>query len=168
MTNPQVVADNKVVLFHYTLTNSEGEVLDSSEGEEPLPYLQGAGNIVPGLERQMAGRAVGDKFKAVVPPEEGYGLVEGPGPQALPRDAFPPGFEIEEGMPIMAETEQGFPLTLWITGIERDQVYVDTNHPLAGQTLHFDVEIVHIRDANEGELEHGHPHGAHGDEDHHH
>jgi FKBP-type peptidyl-prolyl cis-trans isomerase SlyD len=167
MTNEQVVADNKVVLFHYTLTNDAGDVLDTSEGDEPLAYLQGAGNIVPGLERQMAGRSVGDKFEAVVPPEEGYGVLEGPGPQPLSRGAFPPGVEIEEGMPFMAETEQGMPITLWVTRVEKTQVFVDTNHPLAGETLHFQVEITHIRDANAVELAHGHPHGAHGDEDHH-
>lgn len=160
------VATGKVVLFHYTLTDATGVVLDSSDGQEPMPYLHGAGNIVPGLERQMADRPAGDRFKAVVPPEEGYGLPQGPGPQAVPRDAFPEDIEIEEGMPFMAESDDGDVISLWVTRVEDDTIWVDKNHPLAGQTLHFDIEIVEIRDATEEEVAHGHPHGAHGDEGH--
>lgn len=162
----QSVAAGKVVLFHYTLTDATGAVLDSSDGQDPMPYLHGAANIVPGLERQMLDRVAGDRFKAVVPPEEGYGLPEGPGPQSVPRDAFPDDLEIEEGMPFMAESEDGDVISLWVTSVEADTIWVDKNHPLAGQTLHFDIEIVEIRDATDEERAHGHPHGAHGDEGH--
>ncbi|MBA2661155.1 MAG: peptidylprolyl isomerase [Bradymonadaceae bacterium] len=168
MANDQLVAQDKVVLIHYTLKNGDGEVLDSSLDTDPMPYLHGAGNIVPGLERQLEGKSVGDKFIAEVPPEEGYGLAEGPGPQALPRNTFPPNVDIEEGMAFMAQGPSGQPIPLWVTAIDDEQVYVDTNHPLAGETLFFDVEIVRIREANSDELNHGHPHGLDGTEGHHH
>ncbi len=151
----------KVVFFHYTLSDESGEIIDSSEGAEPLPYLHGAGNIVPGLERQMVGKQVGDRFKAVVPAEEGYGVPEGPGPQAIPRDAFPEDAELEEGMPFTAEDEDGNELPLWIVSVEDDAVIVDQNHPLAGVELHFDIHITDMRDATPEEIEHGHPHGTH-------
>ena len=162
--NP-TIETGKVIYFHYTLTDENGELIDSSEGSEPLPYLHGAGNIVPGLERQMLGHTVGDRFRAVVPPEEGYGLAEGPGPQGVPRDAFPEDAEIEEGMQFMAEDEEGQVVPLWVVGIEEGIVIVDRNHPLAGTTLHFHVEITEIRDATETEVAHGHPHGEHSHED---
>ena len=162
MSLPTVTA-GKVVFFHYTLRDEHGEVLDTSEGSLPLPYLHGSGNIVPGLERQMAGRAVGDRFAAVVPPEEGYGVPEGPGPQAIPRDAFPDDAELEEGMQFMAEDDDGETIPLWVLSIEEDSIVVDRNHPLAGTTLHFQVEITEIRDATEDEIDHGHPHGTHVD-----
>lgn len=158
------IQPGKVVFFHYTLTDETGEIIDSSEGSEPLPYLHGAGNIVPGLERQMVGRQVGDRFRAVVPPEEGYGVPEGPGPQAIPREAFPEDAELEEGMQFMAEDEEGNAMPLWVVSLEEaDVVIVDQNHPLAGVTLHFDVQITELRDATEDELAHGHPHGTHVD-----
>lgn len=162
-TSSATIEAGKVVFFHYTLTDESGEVIDSSEGAEPLPYLHGAGNIVVGLERQMEGRSVGDHFKAVVPPEEGYGVPEGPGPQAIPRDAFPEDADLEEGMQFMAEDEDGESMPLWIVSIEEDAVIVDQNHPLAGVTLHFDIQITELRDATEDEIAHGHPHGTHVD-----
>lgn len=162
------ISNGKVVFFHYTLTDADGEVIDSSEGMEPMPYLHGADNIVPGLERQMLGRKVGDRFKAVVPAAEGYGEVEGPGPQAIPRDAFPEDAELEEGMQFHAQDEEGNEMPLWVVSIEDDTVLVDQNHPLAGVELHFQVEIVDMRDATEIEIAHGHPHGTHIDFDHDH
>ncbi|MFU8804054.1 MAG: FKBP-type peptidyl-prolyl cis-trans isomerase [Bradymonadaceae bacterium] len=160
------VAEDKIVTFHYTLKNKDGEVLDTSSDGDPHLYLQGAGNIVPGLERQMEGKSVGDKFKAEVAPEDGYGLREGPGPQPIGRDSFPLDAEIEEGMVFLAETPDGQSMPLWVTDVKEDVVFVDTDHPLAGETLYFDVEIVGVRDAKKEELEHGHPHGPHGDEAH--
>lgn len=159
--NPLKIEAGKVVFFHYTLTDESGTVIDSSEGSEAMPYLHGSDNIVPGLERRMQGRAVGDRFKAIVPPEEGYGVQEGPGPQAVSRDIFPEDAELEEGMQFSAEDDDGETFPLWIVSIEGDTVVVDANHPLAGVTLHFDVEIVDIRDATEEEVAHGHPHGTH-------
>lgn len=162
---PASVASNKVVSIHYTLTNDDGDVLDSSSGGEPLAYLHGAGNIVPGLERQIEGKSVGDKFDAVVPPSEGYGERTGPAPQAISRDAFG-DVEVEPGMSFVIEDDDGNQTPLWIVDVEEEHVYVDANHPLAGETLHFAVEVIEIRDATAAELAHGHVHGD--GHDHHH
>jgi FKBP-type peptidyl-prolyl cis-trans isomerase SlyD len=156
------VEAGKVVSFHYTLTNDSGEVLDSSTGRDALPYLHGGGNIVPGLEKQMAGKAVGDSFDAVVPPTEGYGERSGPEPQAVERSAFPDDAPLQKGMQFVAQTPDGQHIPLWVDRIEGDTVFVDHNHPLAGVTLHFAVEITEIRDATAEEQAHGHPHGPGG------
>lgn len=159
---------DKVVHIHYTLTNDNGDELDTSRGDEPLPYLHGHGNIVPGLENALAGKAVGFKETIVVSPEEGYGAHDGSAPQQVPLDAFPGDFEVEEGMQFVVENELGEHIPVWVVGVEEDHVLLDTNHPLAGETLHFAVEVVKIRAATPEELHHGHPHGLEGDEGHHH
>jgi FKBP-type peptidyl-prolyl cis-trans isomerase SlyD len=139
-------------------------VLDASEGREPLTYLHGVGNIVAGLEKAMTGKKAGDKFQVDVSPEEGYG-VHNPGlVQVVPRDAFRGVDKLEAGMQFRADSERG-PMTVVITSIERDKVTVDGNHPLAGATLHFAVEITEVREASVEEVLHGHVHGAGG---HHH
>lgn len=161
MTNESVAA-GKVVIFHYTVTNDAGDVLDTSVGAEPLPYLHGSGNIVPGLESAMDGHTVGDTFKATISPEEGYGERTGPGPQPVPRAAFPADLDLQPGMQFAATTESGATIPVWIVRVAEDVVHVDTDHPLAGETLHFDVEIVDIRDATAEEIAHGHPHGRDG------
>uniref|UniRef100_UPI000B28A9EC FKBP-type peptidyl-prolyl cis-trans isomerase n=1 Tax=Aeromonas hydrophila TaxID=644 RepID=UPI000B28A9EC len=155
------IAQNAVVSFHYTLTNNEGEVLDSSEGREPLAYIHGAGNIVPGLEKELDGKTSGDKLKVAVSPEEGYGDVQEALVQEVPREAFQGVEEIEAGMQFQAQT-QGGPLMVTVTKVEGDTVTVDGNHPLAGETLNFDVEITNVREASAEELEHGHVHGEGG------
>ena len=159
------VASGKVVSVHYTLTNVQGEVLDSSAGHEPMDYLHGAGNIVPGLERQLTGRAAGDRFDVVVAAKDGYGERVGPGPQPVPRSAFPKGAHIEVGTQFMAEEPGKDPVPLWVTKVEPNTIHVDQNHPLAGEELRFAIEIVAIRDATAEERKHGHPHGPGG---HHH
>lgn len=151
------VANHRVVQFQYTLKNDAGEVLDSSHGGEPLTYLHGAHMIVPGLERHLAGHQVGDKFVAVVSPSEGYGEYVQPGPQPLPRASFPEGMDLEVGMSFPVEAESGERFPVWITQIEDEQVFVDANHPLAGQNLHFSVEVTNIRDATAEEIDAGHP-----------
>jgi FKBP-type peptidyl-prolyl cis-trans isomerase SlyD len=161
------IAQNSVVAFHYTLTNDAGEVLDSSEGREPLTYLHGAGNIVPGLEKELEGHAAGEKIQATVTPEEGYGEKQSQLVQEVPRDAFQGVESVEPGMQFQAQT-QGGPLMVTVTQVEGDTVIVDGNHPLAGQTLNFDVEIAEVRAASEEEVEHGHVHGegdSHGEGD---
>ncbi|MGJ8526727.1 FKBP-type peptidyl-prolyl cis-trans isomerase SlyD [Halomonadaceae bacterium LMG 33818] len=157
------IAPNSVVAFHYTLTNDQGEVLDSSEGREPLSYLQGKGNIIPGLERQLEGHKAGDKVKVRVEPAEGYGEVQPQLVQEVPRSSFQGVENVEPGMQFQAQTEGG-PLLVTVTKVEGDTVTVDGNHPLAGQPLNFDVAIDSVRDASEEELEHGHVHGPEGHE----
>ncbi len=157
-----MIKENSVVTMHYELKNAEGEVLDSSKGQEPLVYLQGAGNIIVGLEEELAGKNVGDNVAAVVAPEKGYGMPVDALIQTVPREAF--GDEIDKvdvGMRFQAETEQG-PVPVVVTAMDESTVTVDGNHPLAGQELHFDVSITEIRDATAEEIEHGHAHGPDG------
>lgn len=155
------IAQNSVVAFHYTLTNDQGEVLDSSEGREPLTYLHGAGNIIPGLEKELEGRENGEKLQVAVNPEEGYGETQPSLVQEVPRDSFQGVESIEPGMQFQAQT-QGGPLMVTVTKVEGDTVVVDGNHPLAGQKLNFDVEIAEVREATPEEAEHGHVHGEGG------
>ena len=142
------IADNKVALIHYTLTNTAGEVLDSSEGAEPLSYLHGHGNLIPGLEKQLLGKQQGDALEVQVAAEEAYGPVVEEMVQTVPRDAFDGVEEIAVGMRFEASTAGG-----------PENVTIDGNHPLAGQALSFKVEVVEVREPNEDELEHGHVHG---------
>lgn len=160
-----VIADGKVVSIHYTLTGADGELYDSSKGADPLDYLHGARNIVPGLESGLLGKAVGESVQLRLAPEEGYGARDPKGIQRVPREAFPDDIELEPGMQFSAEDESGGNATIWIAAIDGETVTIDQNHPLAGKTLCFDVRVEAIRDATMEELEHGHPHGPHG---HHH
>jgi len=162
------VEAGKVVFIHFTLKNDAGETIDSSDGNEPLIYLYGADNIVPGLEQELTGKKVGDKVSTVIPAAEGYGERDEAGAQRVPRDEFPAEMEIEVGMPFHAETGDGAMITVWVTAVTDDLVELDMNHPLAGENLHFDVEVVKIREATANELEHGHPHGEDGTAAHHH
>ncbi len=155
------IADRNVASFHYTLTNDGGDVLDSSREREPLAYLHGAGNIVPGLEKAMAGRESGDTFKVDVEPQEGYGPRHEELIQTVPMKAFQGVPEVKPGMQFQANGPQG-PMLVTVADVNGDEVRVDGNHPLAGQTLHFDVEVTDVREATEEELTHGHVHGAGG------
>lgn len=158
------IAQNSVAAFHYTLTDDDGQVIDSSQGREPLAYLHGKGNIVLGLEKQMEGREVGAKFVADVAPEEGYGARQEELMQQVPRAAFQGVDDIQPGMQFQGNGPQG-PINVTVSKIENDVVFIDANHPLAGKTLHFTIEVTDVRDATAEELEHGHVHGAGG---HHH
>jgi FKBP-type peptidyl-prolyl cis-trans isomerase SlyD len=162
--NIMQIAQNSVVSFHYTLTDDQGQVLDSSQGREPLVYLQGVGQIVPGLEKAMEGRQVGDQFKVDVAPEEGYGVHHAELMQEVPREAFQGVQDIQPGMQFQGRGPQGV-INVTVTKVEDDKVHIDGNHPLAGQTLHFDVEVTDVRQATDEELSHGHVHGEGG---HHH
>ena len=158
------IAERTVASFHYTLTNDAGDVIDSSSGHAPLTYLHGAGNIVPGLEKAMNGRLAGDSFQVVVPADEGYGQ---PNPmliQVVPRAAFQGIDELAVGMEFQAHTPQG-PMSVAIAKIEGEEITVDGNHPLAGKTLHFAIEVTEVREASVEEVLHGHVHGEGG---HHH
>ncbi len=157
------IANNHVVSFHYTLTNAEGEKLDQSQGE-PLVYLHGAGNIIPGLEKALLGKTVGEKFTVTVPAAEGYGEYNVDLVQEVPAKMFQGVENIQPGMQFQAQTEDGIQIVT-VKAVEGENVVVDANFPLAGQDLTFDVEIVEIREATQEELDHGHVHGAGG---HHH
>lgn len=152
------------VSFHYTLTDDAGAVVDSSRGGEPLAYLHGAGNIVPGLEDALSGRGAGEQFKVSIAPEQGYGARIEALVQKMPRSMFEgmPGPEI--GMQFQAESNMG-PVMVTVIAVDEDSVTLDGNHAMAGATLHFEVEVVAVRAASAEELEHGHVHGAGG---HHH
>ena len=156
------VAKNKVVSIHYTLKDDAGEVIDSSEGHEPMLYLHGFENIVPGLEAALEGKQAGENVQVSISPVEGYGERDDSMQQVVPREAFQGVDNLEAGMQFRAETEDGHHIVT-VTAVEGDEVTVDGNHPLAGETLNFDVTIVEVRDATPEELEHGQVHGPGGE-----
>ena len=157
------IENRKVVTLDYTLTDESGDVLDTSKGGDPLVYLHGAGNIVPGLEVALNGKDEGDSFKVIVEPPEGYGERDEELLQTVPKDRL--GDEkLEVGMQFQATGPEG-PTLLTVVSVQGDQVTLDANHPLAGKTLAFDVTVIAVRDATLEELTHGHVHGEGG---HHH
>jgi len=151
------ISNNAVVTIDYTLKNTNGETLDSSEGADPLDYLHGAGNIIPGLEKSLEGKETGDDVSAVVSPEEGYGLRDDALMQSVPRSAFGDVKDIQVGMRFTAQTDQG-PVSVAIAAVDEENVVVDRNHPLAGQELHFEVSVTNVRAATAEEIDHGHVH----------
>ncbi|HIE40141.1 MAG TPA: peptidylprolyl isomerase [Thiomicrorhabdus sp.] len=154
------IEKNNVVQIEYTLTNAEGEVMDASNGN-PLAYLHGHSNLIPGLEAELEGKQKGDKFNITIPAAQAYGERVDALIQTVPNDMFQGVDNLEVGMRFEAQSEQGMH-SVEITAIEGDQVTVDGNHPMAGLTLTFDVEIMDVRAATPEEVEHGHAHGAGG------
>ena len=155
------ISENKVVSFHYTLTNDNGDVLDTSDGRDPLAYIQGKGHIISGLEDEMLEKNVGDKFTVTIPPEKAYGLRDDTLIDQVPKNIFEGIDDIQIGMQFQAKTPQGVQL-ITVVGITDDSVKIDGNHPLAGEQLTFHVEITQVREATPEELEHGHVHtGGH-------
>lgn len=148
------IADNDVVTIHYTLKDEADKVIDSSTGGEPLAYLHGHGNIVPGLERELSGRSVGDRLQVRVPAAEGYGEYDRALVQKVPRRALQGIANLRVGLRLQAGQQ-----AVTVTHLAGDMVTLDGNHPLAGQNLHFEVEITAVRPATEEELAHGHVHG---------
>jgi FKBP-type peptidyl-prolyl cis-trans isomerase SlyD len=159
-----LIAQDKVVLIHYTLTDDAGKVLDSSSGGDPLAYMHGQGNIIAGLEKALEGRQAGDRLAVRVEPAEGYGARDETLVQQVPRRQFG-GAKVQPGMQFHAQTAGGHARVVTVTHIQGDMVTVDANHPLAGEVLNFDVEVTEVRDATAEEIEHGHVHGPGG---HHH
>jgi FKBP-type peptidyl-prolyl cis-trans isomerase SlyD len=155
---------NHVVSIHYTLKGDGGEVIDSSAGGEPLAYLHGHGNLVPGLERELTGKNAGDRLQVKISPADGYGEYDPQLVQRVPRRTLKGVGNVRVGMRLHAQTDHG-PKPVTVTQISGDMVTLDGNHPLAGKNLNFDVEIAAVRAATEEELSHGHVHGAGG---HHH
>ncbi len=151
------ISDNTAVSIHYTLTNSAGEKLDSSVGGEPLEYLHGAGNIIPGLEDALTGKEEGDKFKITIDAENAYGEKQAEMIQVVPKNMFD-GMPVEPGMQFQAQVSHG-PGIITVVEVNGDEVTIDGNHPLAGEDLTFDVEVMNVRQATEDEISHGHIHG---------
>lgn len=156
------VEQNAVVTFDYTLTDQRGQVIESTEGDEPLAYLHGHRNIIAGLEKALEGKAEGDRIHVSLPPAEAYGDRDEALVQTLPRSAFEGVDKLEVGMTFHAQAGEDDHV-VQVTDVSEDGVTVDGNHPLAGEPLTFDVEIKEIRPATEEELQHGHVHGAHGE-----
>ena len=156
-SKPTQVADDVVVTIDYTLT-VDGEVLDSSEEEGPLEYLQGHQNIIPGLERELAGMKVGGSKNLTVAPEDGYGEVDQEAIMDVPLSEFPEEVPLEEGFELEVTDKDGDIMLAKIVGMGETTVKLDTNHPLAGKTLHFEVKVVDLRPATDEELTHGHVH----------
>ncbi len=150
-----------VGIIHYTLRDDEGKTIDTSEAEAPLEYLHGFQNIVPGLEAALAGKKVGDNFKVSVEPEQGYGDLDPSLVQELPKDMFQGVDQVEVGMAFHAETQNGIQ-TVEVIEVDEETVTIDGNHPLAGQTLNFEIEVVGVREATPDELQHGHVHSEEG------
>lgn len=155
------VDENRVVMFHYTLKNDAGEEIESSRGGDPLAYIHGQGNIITGLENALSGKSVGDEFEVEVAPEEAYGERDDRLVQEVSREIFEGVDEVQVGMQFRAESQAGEQMVT-VTDVEGEEVTVDGNHPLAGETLHFVVEVTGVREATEEELEHGHPHTGDG------
>ena len=158
------IAADSVVLIHYTLKDDSGEVIDSSGGGEPLAYIQGHGNLVPGLEKALEGMQDGNTVAVTVAPADGYGNRDEALVQRVPKRTLQGSGDIRKGMQFQARTDDGMRL-FTVTAVAGDMVTLDGNHPLADKTLHFDIDVVSVRDATAEELQHGHVHGAGG---HHH
>lgn len=160
------ITKDKVVSIDYTLTDPQGQVLDSSEGRQPLSYLQGKGNIIAGLERELEGKQSGDQMQVTIAPADAYGERDERLIQAIPREAFSGIENIEPGMQFQAQSPTGQRAVVRVVEVAGDQVTVDANHPLAGVPLTFDITIRDVRDATAEELAHGHAHGPDGHDGH--
>ena len=154
------IANNTVVSISYTLKDPDGNLLDQSQDNSPFDYLHGAGNIIPGLENELTGKAAGDDVAVAVAPRDGYGDRDDTLVRTVPRNLFDTD-SIQPGMQFTAHSEQGHRLVT-VIGVDGDNVTLDENHPLAGVTLHFDVKILAVRAATQEEIDHGHVHSADG------
>ena len=165
------VEKGSVVSLQYKLHLGDGVVIDASEPGDPMAYIHGESQIVPGLERELEGLEVGASKQVVVAPADGYGERDLQALQKVPLNAFPEGFAPQAGQELVAQGPDGEPMPFVVQGVEKslqgDLVLVDFNHPLAGKTLHFDVEVLAVRKATENEQSHGHPHGPDGHSHHH-
>lgn len=156
-----IIAKESVVTMHYTLKNEAGEVLDTSAGREPLVYLHGVGGLIPGLEKELEGKKANDKLNAVILPEEAYGSRRDDLLRVVSKEGFQGEEALVEGMRVQLETDRG-PAVAVVSGIEGENVTLDLNHPLADVTLHFEVEVLNVREAEAEEIAHGHVHGEGG------
>lgn len=158
------IGKNTVATIDYKLTDENNAVIDSSEGGEPLSYLHGANNIIPGLEQALTGKQAGDAIKVSIPPAQGYGERDPELMTVVPKTQFESPDSIEVGMQFQTHSDDGAQVVT-VVDVDAEKVTVDGNHPLAGMTLNFDVKVVEVRAATAEEISHGHVHGPH---DHHH
>jgi FKBP-type peptidyl-prolyl cis-trans isomerase SlyD len=161
------VKDGLVVGLDYTLRLDDGEVLDTSEGQEPLEFLQGEGSIVSGLESSLYGMEIGEKKRVTVEAADGYGARDAEAVQMVSREVFPPDLELSPGRRLHMRDESGNVFTAYVTDVQPKAVQLDFNHPLAGERLHFEVEIASLRQATPEEMEHGHVHDPEDPDDEH-
>ncbi len=154
-----IVEKNKVVSIDYNLSSENGDIIDSTHGHGPLTYLHGARNILPKLEEALEGKSVKARVRTILTPEDAYGDYDDRLVQSIPLEGFPNADKVVLGTEFELETSQG-PALARITRVENGEFTVDMNHPLAGETLHFDVQVMDIREATEEELEHGHVHNS--------
>lgn len=152
---------DKVVSFHYRVSEEAGSEVENSHARDPMAFLFGHGNIIPGLEQAMAGHAAGDRFEVVVAPEQAYGLRREDFVQRVPKKYFRDGEHLRPGMATVLSTRDG-QRSVTVLKVGSSVIDVDLNHPLAGKTLRFEVEVTGVRDALESEIEHGHAHGPDG------
>ena len=156
-----VVGEKKVVSFHYTLNSEEGKLIESSREKEPMSYLHGANNIIPGLEKEMTGRKAGDEYSVTVQPEDAYGARSEANIQRIALKHLGKKVRPKVGQVLVLHTKQG-KVQATVVKVGRFNVDVDANHPLSGQALTFDVQIMSVRDATQEEIGHGHAHGVGG------
>ena len=155
------IEKNKVVSIHYTLKDDKGKLMDSSVDKSPLPFIQGIGQLISGLENQLEGKEKGEKLKAKIAPVDAYGEYRDDMVFEVEKKGFKGDEELKVGLQVEVELEEGKSIAI-VSKIDGEDVTLDLNHPLAGQTLHFDVEIMDVREPTEEELTHGHVHGPGG------
>ncbi len=155
------IGKHKVVSIDYTLTNNDGEVLDTSKGQEPLAYIHGIGFMIPGLEHALEGKLSGDSLSVTVEPRDGYGERDEDLVKVVERTMFGDVERLEVGLQFQAQTDDGIDVVT-VTSVDGDEVTVDGNHPMADVVLNFDVRVVGVREASEEEIDHGHVHDAGG------
>jgi len=157
------ITKNSIATLHYTLKDDAGEVLDIADENNPFLYMHGVGGMIPGLEKALENRAAGENVVVSVPPAEAYGERNPDLTQDVPREMFGEvdDDDMKVGAQFQAQTDQGVEI-ITVAAIEGDTIKIDGNHPMAGETLHFDVNILDIRDATDEEISHGHPHGPGG------
>jgi len=158
MEQLKTVRKDRVISLNFTLKDEHGELLDQSQKDEPLQYLHGVNDVIPGLEKALEGQILGEKVRVVIPPAEAYGEYEVSLVDEVSRQQFPGIDNIQPGMQFQTQLDDGAAMVIHVTSVDGDIVVVDGNHPLAGLTLVFDVEIVDIRQASEDEIAHGHVH----------
>ena len=154
------ITNHSVAFFHYVLTDEDGQVIDQSPEGQPLAYLQGAGNIIAGLEKELLGKKAGDKLTVEVQPEEAYGEYYDEAIQVVPLSVFPEDATVEPGVQFQAKGQDGAVMMVTVAAVEDGMVTIDGNHPLAGKTLFFEVEIANVREATDEEKQAGRVLGA--------